>query len=69
MPLFKLGCHVTVSAYTQVQADTAEEALRIGRDREVVIGGLHSGADAGEQWVIEDADGDPTEVKVELPRT
>lgn len=65
MPKFKLGCHVTVSAYTEVEADTLEQAIEQADGREVVIGGLGSGTDPQEQWVIEDADGVPFDIHVE----
>lgn len=57
---FRLSCAVTVSACTEVEADSLAEAIAIAESREVVLGGLHSGADETEQWIIEDADGDPT---------
>jgi hypothetical protein len=63
---FKLGCEVTVSAYTEVEADTLEEAIQHAKDREVVIGGLHSGTSAAEQWIIDDADGLPSNIKEQL---
>ena len=54
---FKLGCQVTVSAYTEIEASSLEDAIREAKGREIVIGGPHSGTDATEQWIIEDADG------------
>lgn len=59
---FKLGASVTLSAYTEVDADSLEEAIEEAKGREVVIGGLHSGARAGESWIIEDADGEAVEI-------
>lgn len=59
MPIFKLGCRVTVSAYTEIEADTLAEAIKQAEGRDVVIGGLHSGNEPDESWIIDDADGSP----------
>lgn len=58
MKTFRLVCSVGVSAYTEVEAGTLEEAIAEAKSREVVIGGPHSGTRADEQWVIEEADGE-----------
>ena len=57
MPIFKLSATVTVSAYTTIEADTQEEALKIAHAREVVIGGHGTGMSEDENWIIDDADG------------
>lgn len=62
MPTFNLGARVTVSAYTIVEADTLEQAIEIARERQVVLGGIASGSNDEEQWVIEDADGTPVDI-------
>jgi hypothetical protein len=62
MPKFKLSSHVTVSAYTEVEADTLEEAIKISERRDVVLGGPGSGAYPDESWIIDDADGAPTDI-------
>jgi hypothetical protein len=59
---FKLNCHVTVSAFTEVQAETLEEAIKIANSRDVVLGGPGSGTYPDESWVIEYADGEPTNI-------
>jgi hypothetical protein len=59
---FRLSCQVTVSAYTEVDADSLDEAIQAATGREVVIGGLHSGTRADESWVIDDADGEATNI-------
>jgi len=53
---FLLACHVTVSAYTVVEADTLEQAFKEAKTREVVIDGAYSGTQYT-HWVIDDADG------------
>ena len=62
---FKLRSRVTVSAYTEVEADTAQEATAAARDREVELGGPNSGARADESWIIEEADGEAMEIQVD----
>jgi hypothetical protein len=62
MTTFQLSAVVSVSATTTVEADTLEEAIKVAKAREVVIGGLHTGADPEEQWVVEDADGSPEQI-------
>ena len=59
MPIYKFSCKVTVSASTEVEADTLEEATEEAVGRDVVIGGLNSGTCKSESWLIEDADGSP----------
>jgi hypothetical protein len=51
-----------VSAFTEVQAETLEEAIKIANSRDVVLGGPGSGAYPDESWVIEDADGAPSDI-------
>ena len=63
MPIFKFSAKVTVSAYTEVEANTAEEALAEAETRQVVIGGLNSGNDPDESWIIDDADGEPEDIR------
>jgi hypothetical protein len=65
MPIFKFSAKVTVSAYTEVEADTEEEARAEAESRDVVIGGLHTGNDPDESWIIEDADGSPEDVRLD----
>jgi hypothetical protein len=62
MKTFKLNCHVTVSAYTEVQAETLDDAMKIAATRDVVIGGTGTGNEPDEAWIIEDADGAPVDV-------
>lgn len=65
MKTFSLSCKVTVSAYTEVQANTLEEAIEIAGRRDVQIGGIASGNDPDESWIIEEADGAPDEITAE----
>lgn len=63
MKTFHLAGTVTVSAYTTVEADTLEEAIRIAEHRPVEFaGGPHR---RSEWWLVEDIDGSPTEIEAE----
>ena len=64
MKTFSLSAQVTVSAFTEVEANSPEEAKEIASSREVVLGGLHSGAVVNEMWIIDEADGEPHRVAV-----
>lgn len=66
MATYIFNAHVTVSAYTSVEADTEEEARQIADERiDVALGGVASGADPTETWIIDDADGVPFEITME----
>lgn len=65
MPKFNLSADVTVSAYTTVEAATLEEAIKIAEGRDAVIGGMNSGEDPRESWIIEDADGVPKNIRID----
>jgi hypothetical protein len=67
MPKYRCHAPVTVSAYTIVNAVDMDMARRIAYERDVVLGGVGSGFEPSEVWVIEDADGNPTlsEITVE----
>lgn len=62
MPLFKLNAHVTVSAYTEVEAETLEQAIEEARSRSVEIVDERSGYLPSEHWLVMDADGEPMEI-------
>jgi len=68
MPTFKLNAHITVSAYTEVDADTLEEAIGISRDREIVLcpdaPSQHQNSPE-EFWIVQEADGSPQEITEE----
>jgi hypothetical protein len=53
---------VTVSAFTIVEADTVEAAIAIAEYRAPVIGGIGTGEDPAESWIIEEADGMPKNI-------
>ena len=63
MATFELSCVVAVSASTVVEADPVEEAIAIAESRLVVIAGR--GENDSESWVIDEADGEPAEIRVD----
>lgn len=65
MPIFKFGAHIAVSAYTEVEAESLEEALEIAKGRDAALGGIGSGAYADESWIVDDIDGSPQNIHIE----
>jgi hypothetical protein len=65
MPIYKLGAQVTVSAYTTIEAPDEATALEIAGIRSVVIGGLNTGEDENENWIVDDADGKAEHIRLD----
>ena len=63
MKTFHLSASVTVSAYTQVRAETLEEAIQIAEGRDVVLDFNGSGESPSESWCISEPDGSPDNIK------
>lgn len=61
---FVLHAEVTVSCWTEVEADTLEEAVEISKERTVDISRSHGGHEATEQWIIDEGDGEPKNITV-----
>ena len=59
---FKVSCKVTCSAYTEVEADTAEEALAIAEQRDVFCAGF---SEHSESFIIDEPDGEPQDIEVD----
>ena len=64
MAKFMLNAAVTVSAYTEVEADTIEEAIKIASDRECELGFNGCGYECNDYWIIDAADGMPTIMRI-----
>lgn len=64
MPTFRLCCSLTVSAYTEVEAQTAEEAIAIAATRGVADIGRFNPDQETEEW-LPDSDGEPADISVE----
>lgn len=65
MKKYKLRAHLTVSAWTEVEAESPEEAIQIAQDRDV--GSLCHGAiypDSDEAWHFEN-DGIPLKIAID----
>lgn len=62
MPIYRLNCMVTVSARTEVEAESLEEAISIAEERpvELYVRGGH--LDSSEFWLIEEGDGAPSNI-------
>lgn len=55
MAQYQLAAKVTVSAYTTVEADSLEEAIKLASSRHVAL--ESSGELSSETWIVEEADG------------
>ena len=60
---YVLACIVAVSAETVVYAETEEEALCMAADRSVELTGYGDGPE--DCWIVESADGEPQNVRIE----
>jgi hypothetical protein len=65
MKTFHLSAEVTVTATTIVRAKSKEDAIAAAEGRQVEIGGFGSGASEKDVWVIEDADGEAQNIRVD----
>jgi hypothetical protein len=62
MAKFLMSAAVTVSAYTEVEAETLEEAIEIASDRTCELSFNGCGYEADDCWLIEYADGSPYDI-------
>jgi hypothetical protein len=70
MNRYVLYAHVTVSAYTVVDAESEAEAIKIADSRDATLSTQWTRdkypEEAFEQWLIEEADGMPQNIGVSL---
>jgi predicted phage gp36 major capsid-like protein len=60
--IFKLIANVTISVYTQVEANTLEEAVEIAKEREL-MGITQTGCDTEQDtWLCDELDGIPQNI-------
>lgn len=64
--IYKLSAKVTISVYTEVEAETEEEALEIAKERQNGELAINSGYSEDEFWVAEELDGEPFDVRINL---
>ena len=63
--LFKLSGIVSISIYTEVEAETLEEALIIVKNREIEKSDYRPEHQVKRVWVVDDYDGEPTNIEVD----
>lgn len=61
---YHLSCAITVSAYCEVEADSEAEAVEKSRELTPALSFNGSGNSADQNWLIEDADGEPENISV-----
>jgi len=64
MKKFKLIADVTISIYTEVEAETLEEAIEIAEDREI-INSNEGTSDVNIEWLTDEYDGMPLNIREE----
>lgn len=65
MVQYRLNGTITVSVYTDVEADSLEEAIEIAQDRDVEKYQWGENYQSQNVWVNEDYDGEITDIKEE----
>lgn len=68
MPVYVVSAEVTISMYTEVEADSPEKALEIAEGRDIKRLCIHCSGDDDkrEEWVTSgELDGSPTKMKVD----
>lgn len=63
MPKFRFTAVVTVSATITVEADSEEQAREIAEERTVRLSRGPGDSGDDDEWVIDEADGEPREIK------
>jgi len=64
MEEFRLTAMCTISVGTVVKAETLEEAIKIADRRTDILSGQFERPDENTQWVAEDYDGVPTDIRL-----
>ncbi len=63
---FNICGKVTVTTFTTVEAENAEEALKLASKRMAMMSVNSNNGDSAEDvWKIEEMDGEPYEIKIE----
>jgi hypothetical protein len=61
--LFKLSGTVTISVYTEVEADTLEQAVEIVKERDIEQSYWHQVDQSKEVWVNDEYDGEVQQIE------
>lgn len=61
MKKYKLSARVTVSAYTEVMAESLDEAILLAEDRSVEFND-NSYSSEKDSWVVYELDGEPEDI-------
>jgi hypothetical protein len=64
MPIFKVNAKVTVSCFTEVEAETEEEAIELASERGLAECHIDGSFPVDESWHYE-ADGSPYDLRVD----
>lgn len=62
MKIFKLNGYVKVSVYTEVEADTLEEAISIAESRDIERYRFGYTSQVKDAWINDEYDGEVTEI-------
>ena len=62
MPIFRLNSKITVSAYTEVAAESLDDAIEASRLR---CAWFQEDADISNSWRVDDLDGEPFDIEGE----
>ena len=60
---FKLDALITVSAYTIVEAESLEEAIKISKERNSTYSERNTDVKKYEMWIVEEIDGEPQNIE------
>ena len=63
MKTFKLTAIETVSIYTDVEAETLEEAIDIATDKEMMFISSNGGQTSKTAWMCDELDGMPVDIR------
>jgi hypothetical protein len=66
MMKFSLSAAVTVSCYTEVEANSLAEAIEKSKDMSVYLQFNGSGVEATDGWMLEEPDGVPFDISGEV---
>lgn len=62
MKTFNLTATVTISVYTEVEAETLEEAIKIADERHLMSIVPNGGDTASDTWMADELDGMPVDI-------